>query len=78
MKYHQLRNSNHPASLQTEWKSVLLILVSLLTLTTSCSHDDNSYDGPMLTGIISSYNEFDGAHFDFTEALVQALTANEK
>ena len=44
-----------------------LLIVSLLTLVTSCSNDDNPIDEPMLKGIISSYNEFGGAMLDLTE-----------
>ena len=44
------------------------VLVSLLVLATSCFNDDNPVDEPMLKGVISSYNEFSGAMFDFTEA----------
>ena len=53
---------------QSGWRSTLLLaLVSLLTLTMSCSKNDNPTDEPVLTGIISSYNEFDAAMLDFTE-----------
>ena len=53
---------------QSGWRSALLLaLVSLLTLTTSCYKNDNPTDEPVLTGIISSYNEFDAAMLDFTE-----------
>lgn len=56
------------ALLLTCWRSSLLfILVSLLTLTTSCSDDDDTGNEPMLKGKISSYNEFGAAMLDFTE-----------
>ena len=45
-----------------------LVLVSLVTLSTSCSDDDDINNEPMLKGKISSYNEFGGAMLDFTEA----------
>ena len=46
-----------------------MLLVSLMTLTTSCSDSksDSSSDEPMLKGVISSYNEFGAAMLDFTE-----------
>ena len=49
--------------------ALLLLLVSLMTLTTSCSDSksDSSSDEPMLKGVISSYNEFGAAMLDFTE-----------
>ena len=46
-----------------------MVLVSFMTLMTSCSDDDdNNNDLPMLKGVISSYNEFGAAMLDFTEA----------
>lgn len=42
-------------------------LVSLLTLTTSCSDTDDADGTPMLKGKITSYNEFGAAMLDFTE-----------
>ena len=55
--------------LQNGLRSVLLlVLVSLLPLVTSCSNDDDTGDVPMLKGKISSYNEFGAAMLDFTEA----------
>ncbi len=34
---------------------------------TSCSDDDHTVNEPMLKGILSEYNEFDGAMFNFTK-----------
>ena len=61
---------SHPSTfLQSGWSSALLfILVSLLTLTTSCSDDDKGNKNPTITGKITSYNEFGAAMLDFTEA----------
>ena len=55
---------------QNGWRSVLLIvLVSLLPLATSCSEDDdNTVEGPMLKGTITEYNDFGAAFLDITEA----------
>ena len=54
---------------QACWRSAfLLVLVSLLSLATSCANEDKPIDEPMLKGIISSYNEYDGAMLDFTKA----------
>ena len=65
----ETRRLNHSVSSQACWKSVfLLVLVSLLTLVVSCSKDDEPIDLPMLKGTISSYNEYDGAMLDLTEA----------
>ena len=50
----------------TKLQSVLF--VCLLVLVTSCSNGDNTCEEPMLKGIISMYNEYDGAMLDFTEA----------
>ena len=46
----------------------LLVLVSLLILATSCSNEDKPIEEPTLKGVISSYNEYDGAMLDFTKA----------
>ena len=57
------------ALLLNGWRSVLLLmLVGFLTLTTSCSDDDNADDVPHCQGIITSYNEFGAAMLDLTEA----------
>lgn len=48
--------------------TIILVLASLLTVTTSCSNDDNSIDEPMLKGSITSYNDFGAAFLDITEA----------
>lgn len=65
----QSRNLLLSSLSQPSWRvAFLFVLVSLLTLSTSCSNDDNSVDEPMLQGIISMYNEYDGAMLDFTEA----------
>ena len=48
-------------------KRFLLVLVSLLTLATSCSNDDNPVYEPILNGTIASYNEYGGAIMNFTE-----------
>lgn len=42
--------------------------VSLLILVTSCSDGSNTKDEPILKGVISMYNEYDGAMLDFTKA----------
>ena len=58
----------YSSSSQTSWKAVLLLVfVSLLTLAISCSDEDGSNDEPMLKGVVSMYNEYDGAMLDFTE-----------
>ena len=55
--------------LQTGCRSaLLLIVVSLLTLTTSCSNDDNPINEPVLVGKITSYSELGVAMLDFLEA----------
>ncbi len=63
-------NKNQEKCLQPSgWKSsILLVLIGLLTLMTSCSKDDKDSNVPMLKGKISSYNEFGAAMLDFTEA----------
>ena len=48
--------------------SKAFFLVSLLVLVTSCSDGNNTNEEPMLKGIISTYNEYDGAMLDFTKA----------
>ena len=45
-----------------------ILFVCLLVLVTACSNGDNTREEPMLKGIISMYNEYDGAMLDFTEA----------
>ena len=50
----------------TKLQSVLF--VCLLVLVTACTNGDNTCEEPMLKGIISMYNEYDGAMLDFTEA----------
>ena len=55
--------------MRSGWSSaLLLILVGLLTLATSCSDDDKGNKEPTITGKITSYNEFGAAMLDFTEA----------
>ena len=63
-------NRSYPStSLPNGWRTVLLLaLASLLTLSTSCSDDDEAKNVPTLEGKIAYYNEFGGAMFDFTEA----------
>ena len=48
----------------------LFVLVSVLVLTVACSNSDNDSDSDVarLLGKIVSYNEFDGAMLDITEA----------
>ena len=46
---------------------VLLVLVTLLSLLTSCSDNDHTSDEPIMNGKITSYNEFGAAMLDFTE-----------
>ena len=68
MNIIQSKNLYPSAFLQSGWRSVLLLVfVSLLTLTTSCSKDDDTNNEPTLEGKISSYNEFGAAMLDFTE-----------
>ena len=68
MTLFQTRSLNHSASSQTYWKSAFfIVLVSLLTLATSCSKDDEPIDLPMLKGTISSYNHYDGAMLELTK-----------
>ncbi|MBQ3845647.1 MAG: hypothetical protein II817_11865, partial [Bacteroidales bacterium] len=55
--------------MQTRWKTAfLLLLVVFLSLATSCTNEDNAVvDEPLLRGVISSYNKYDGAMLDFTK-----------
>ena len=65
----QSKHSHHSAFMRSGWSSaLLLILVGLLTLATSCSDDDEGNKEPTITGKITSYNEFGAAMLDFTEA----------
>ncbi len=70
MKNFKSKSLHTSALWQRCWRSFLpLVLVSFMTLMTSCSDDDdNNNDLPMLKGVISSYNEFGAAMLDFTEA----------
>lgn len=69
MKYLQSRYLSASTLLQTGCRSaLLLIVVSLLTLTTSCSNDDNPINEPVLVGKITSYSELGVAMLDFLEA----------
>ena len=69
MKNYQSKRLYPSALLQSGWRSILLLtLVCLLTLTASCSDDDDTNNVPMLKGKITSYNEFGAAMLDFTEA----------
>ena len=71
MTVSQFRSLAPSASLQTCWRpAFILVLVSLLTFATSCSNEDKPIepiDEPVLKGIISEYNNFDGAMLDFTK-----------
>ena len=65
----QSNHSHHSAFMRSGWNSaLLLILVGLLTLATSCSDDDEGNKEPTITGVITSYNEFGAAMLDFTAA----------
>ena len=65
----QSKHSHHSAFMRSGWNSaLLLILVGLLTLATSCSDDDEGNKEPTITGKITSYNEFGAAMLDFTQA----------
>ncbi len=65
----QSKHSHHSAFMRSSWISaLLLILVGLLTLATSCSDDDEGNKEPTITGKITSYNEFGAAMLDFTQA----------
>ena len=65
----QSKHSHHSAFMRSSWSSaLLLILVGLLTLATSCSDDDEGNKEPTITGKITSYNEFGAAMLDFTQA----------
>ena len=69
MKNYQSKRLYPSALLQSGWRSALLLtLVCLLTLTASCSDDDDTNNVPMLKGKITSYNEFGAAMLDFTQA----------
>lgn len=48
-------------------KALLFVLVSLLTLVTSCATNDIPVEEPILKGKITSYNEFGAAMLDFQE-----------
>ena len=70
MKKFLLKQLCPSALLLSGWRTAIpFVLVSLLTLTTACSNDDNgdTNNEPMLKGKISSYNEFGAAMLDFTE-----------
>jgi len=72
MTYFQSKSLNTSALSQSCWRSAfLLVLVGLLTLATSCTNEDKpveSISEPMLKGIISYYNDYDGAMLDITKA----------
>ena len=64
----QSNHSHHSAFMRSGWSTaLLLILVGLLTLATSCSDDDEGNKEPTITGKITSYNEFGAAMLDFTQ-----------
>lgn len=66
---HQSKSTDTSASLQIRWRSSLLILlVGLLSLATSCSNDDIPVYEPMVRGQIVLYNDYKGAMLDITEA----------
>jgi protein-tyrosine phosphatase len=70
MKKFLLKQLCPSALLLSGWRTAIpFVLVSLLTLTTACSNDDNgdTNNEPMLKGKISSYNEFGAVMLDFTE-----------
>ena len=68
MTNFQSRRLYSSALLHGGWRpTLLLVLVGLLTLMTSCSDCDDNDCVPMLKGKISSYNEFGAAMLDFTE-----------
>ena len=48
--------------------AVTLSLLMVMSVLTGCTDNDNISVEPMVQGKISSYNEFDGAMLDFTEA----------
>lgn len=63
----QTRHPHHSAFMRSGWSTaLLLILVGLLTLATSCSDDEGNKE-PTITGKITSYNEFGAAMLDFTQ-----------
>lgn len=69
MKSIHLKRVYPSTLLQGGWRAVLpLVLVSLLTLATSCSDDDDTSEVPTLTGKITSYDEFGAALLDVKEA----------
>ena len=47
--------------------ALLYLLIGLLSLASSCSNNDNAIDEPMLKGIVSSYNRYDGALLSMTK-----------
>ncbi len=51
---------------QSKSWTLLLVLVGLLPLATSCTNTDNAADEPMLKGTIASYNKFGAAMLDIT------------
>ena len=66
---HQSKSTDTSASLQIRWRSSLLILlVGLLSLATSCSNDDIPVYEPMVRGQIVLYNDYNGAMLDITAA----------
>ena len=69
MTHHQSLSSNPTALLQIGWRSSLLVvLVSLLTLASSCSNDDIPVYEPLVRGQIVLYNQYNGAMLDVTAA----------
>ena len=46
---------------------LLLFFIGFLTLTSSCSDDDGTVNGPILEGKVVSYDEFNGARLNLTE-----------
>ena len=74
----QSKHSCSPSLFQDSWKvTILLAFVGLLSVTFSCSEDDTPIDEPILKGIITSYNEFGAAMFDF-ETVVRRGPGNLK
>ncbi len=70
MAKNQIKSFSPSALMQGGWRSgLLLVLVGLLTLTSSCSDNDNDKKAsePVIEGKIVSYNEFGAAMLDFTE-----------
>ena len=69
MTKNQLKNINPSPTFRDDWRPLLfLLLLGLLSLTSSCSDDDETDKQPVLKGKIVSYNEFGAAMMDFTEA----------